>query len=307
MPKLILTRGIPASGKTTWAKAWLLEDPEHRARSNRDDIRAMLGFPPIGDHAQEQRVTKIQRQIVEHCLTEGYDVVVDDTNLRAKFVKDWLRFAAKLGAEVEFQDFPISLEEAMYRDAMREARKERYVTAEVIENFYNKLTPKGVLPPVPALDGADAPVTFAPYIPVADQGPYCILVDIDGTLAHMDDRRSPYDPTKYHLDRFDPVVAEVARTYAEKLSSKIIVMSGRDERYRAETEKWLWRYDFRYHKLYMRPAKDTRNDAVVKNELFEKYIAGKYNVDFVLDDRDRVVAMWRAKGLKVLQVAEGNF
>lgn len=307
MPKLILTRGIPASGKSTWAKAWLYESPTNRARVNRDNFRYLLGFEGVGTVEQEQEVTHWQREFVKRAVAAGKDVVVDDTNLRAKFVKEWLRFAAKLGVEVEFKDFPIGLQEAKIRDFLRGQAGERFVGEEVVENFYNKFTPKGVLPPMPELDGADAPVKFAPYVPVTDQGPYCILVDIDGTLAHMDDRRSPYDPTKYHLDRFDSIVAEVARTYAEKLSCKIIVMSGRDERYRAETEQWLWNYGFRYHKLYMRPAKDTRNDAVVKNELFEKHIAGKWNVDFVLDDRDRVVAMWRAKGLKVLQVAEGNF
>ena len=43
MPKIILCRGIQGSGKTTWAKSWVLEDPKHRIRFNNDDIRNMLG------------------------------------------------------------------------------------------------------------------------------------------------------------------------------------------------------------------------------------------------------------------------
>lgn len=43
MAKIILCRGIQGSGKTTWAKQWVLEDPEHRVRFNNDDIRNMLG------------------------------------------------------------------------------------------------------------------------------------------------------------------------------------------------------------------------------------------------------------------------
>lgn len=43
MNKIIICRGIPASGKSTWAKQWVLEDPEHRIRINQDDIRNMLG------------------------------------------------------------------------------------------------------------------------------------------------------------------------------------------------------------------------------------------------------------------------
>lgn len=57
----------------------------------------------------------------------------------------------------------------------------------------------------------------------------------------------------------------------------------------------------------MRPAGDTRNDAVIKEEIYQAEIAGKYNVEFVLDDRDRVVDKWRELGLKCLQVAKGAF
>ena len=40
--KIIVLQGIPASGKSTWARQWVSEDPEHRVRFNRDDIRNML-------------------------------------------------------------------------------------------------------------------------------------------------------------------------------------------------------------------------------------------------------------------------
>ena len=43
MKKIILTRGIPASGKSTWAKQEVLKDPEHSIRINRDDLRNMSG------------------------------------------------------------------------------------------------------------------------------------------------------------------------------------------------------------------------------------------------------------------------
>ena len=43
MPKIILTRGIQGSGKSTWAKKYIEEDPEHRVRWNNDDFKKMLG------------------------------------------------------------------------------------------------------------------------------------------------------------------------------------------------------------------------------------------------------------------------
>ena len=42
MPTLHLTRGIPGSGKSTFAKQWVQEDPEGRVRINRDDLRGMM-------------------------------------------------------------------------------------------------------------------------------------------------------------------------------------------------------------------------------------------------------------------------
>lgn len=57
----------------------------------------------------------------------------------------------------------------------------------------------------------------------------------------------------------------------------------------------------------MRPEGDERKDSIVKQEIYEKYIKDRYNVRFVLDDRNQVVDMWREVGLKVLQVAPGDF
>lgn len=125
--------------------------------------------------------------------------------------------------------------------------------------------------------------------------------------------RSPYDPTRYHEDEFDEVIAFIVNSwYYQKQDSgwgapAVIVLSGRDEKYKPETQTWLRKFDFEYDELYMRPEGDERNDAIVKDELFELYIAGKYNIDFVLDDRQRVVDMWRSKGIKCLQVAPGDF
>jgi predicted kinase len=307
--KLIMTRGIPASGKSTWAKQWVAEDPENRLRVNRDNLRWTLGIKTgIGTRAQEEEVTYWQREMVKRGFEQGKDVVLDDTNLRAKYAKDWMLLARAYGVEVEFQDFPISVEEANERDRQRSFQGQRFVGRAVIEDKYNRFTPNGKLPEPFVLNEEEVPqLKFEPYVPIGGENNRCIIVDIDGTLAHMEGR-SPYDPTLYHTDSYDVTVGDIAMTMAnDDTEVELIVMSGRDEQYRFETEKWLRDNYFEYDKLYMRPLGDTRNDAIVKNELFEKHIAGKYNVDFVLDDRDRVVAMWRAKGLKVLQVAEGAF
>jgi hypothetical protein len=87
----------------------------------------------------------------------------------------------------------------------------------------------------------------------------------------------------------------------------IILVSGRMEKNREVTETWLIKNLIHHTALFMRPTDDIRNDTIVKQEIYEREIKGKYNVLFVLDDRDRVVRMWRDQGLKCLQVAEGDF
>jgi hypothetical protein len=56
----------------------------------------------------------------------------------------------------------------------------------------------------------------------------------------------------------------------------------------------------------MREAGDKCKDAIVKKELYETHIVPHYTVQFVLDDRDQAVAMWRDLGLTCLQVADGS-
>lgn len=299
MSEMIILRGVPGSGKTTAAMKWLAEG-ENRGRVSRDDIRFSLFGKYWG--VDENLVTKVQDAQIEALLSAGKDVIVDATNLRARNVKALMQLAAKNDARIKFVDFPISYEDAIFRDAQRESRGERSVGEDVIKSFFDKFIRKGELPPIPVLD--EVGLKFKPYVLTLGL-PHCIIVDIDGTLAHMTDR-GPYDTSRYYTDELDETVALLVDTW-RLAGERVILMSGRSEEFRMVTEAWLMGHGVLYDELHMRPSGDVRNDAIVKDELFEKHIAGKYNVDFILDDRDRVVEMWRAKGLKCLQVAPGNF
>lgn len=131
--------------------------------------------------------------------------------------------------------------------------------------------------------------------------PTAIMVDIDGTLAHMVGR-SPYDYSKVHEDTLDEVIASITRHYKH-----VVVMSGRPEDCREATENWLRKHDIRFDALFMRKSGDKRPDNEIKWELYQEHVEPNYKIDFVLDDRNRVVKMWRENGLKCLQVAEGDF
>lgn len=85
---LIICRGIQGSGKSTWAKQWCHEDPEHRVRFNNDDIRNMLGDYWVPN--REKLVTEAKANMITFALIKGYDVVVDNMNLNPK-EDEWIR------------------------------------------------------------------------------------------------------------------------------------------------------------------------------------------------------------------------
>jgi uncharacterized HAD superfamily protein len=137
--------------------------------------------------------------------------------------------------------------------------------------------------------------------------PKAFMVDIDGTLAHMRDYRGPFDWHKVHLDDVDDTVADIVTNLWASKEYVVIVMSGRDAECFNETWKWLEDNGIPFDHLLMRSEKDMRKDNIVKAELFDAYVRDNFDVQFVLDDRDQVVEMWRAMGLTCLQVAPGNF
>jgi hydroxymethylpyrimidine pyrophosphatase-like HAD family hydrolase len=142
--------------------------------------------------------------------------------------------------------------------------------------------------------------------------PNAVICDIDGTLAHMNGR-SPYDPTKYHEDIKDDFVHRLFALLTSNGEIRIIV-SGRSDEYREVTEKWLEDNGVTYQFLFMRDhtrvdEKGNKvNDAIIKREIYENFIKDKFNVICTIDDRNRVVDMWRNElGLICLQVADGDF
>ena len=138
MNKLIITRGLPASGKSTWAKQWVLEDPEHRVRINQDDIRLMLGKYWVP--SREKLVQEIQFDAIIEALNREFDVVIDNTNLNNKVLDQFNRLIKTFeDYEIEYKDFfdtPLSV--CIERDKNRNLQ----VTEKVIRSFYNNYKDK---------------------------------------------------------------------------------------------------------------------------------------------------------------------
>lgn len=134
MSKVLIMRGLPASGKTTYAKE--LVKKEGYKRVNKDDIREMVDSS-IYSHDNERLVCEIRNAIIDLCLLDGKNVVVDDTNFNAKHIKD-IRDIAKLHeAPVEIKTIDTPIEECITRDMLRE----KSVGASVIKAMYDKYKP----------------------------------------------------------------------------------------------------------------------------------------------------------------------
>lgn len=298
---ILLVRGIPASGKSTYAKQYVKDNPEW-VRVSRDDIRRMLYVEPDHSWEQEKVVTELEKQAVESALKAGKSVIVDAMNLRSKYVREWMKVAERLGVALYSADFPITLDEAIERDAAREGVER--VGSEFITSTFNKFCKKdGTLKPPPKMRPEEK------YTPKEYSGtpgkPKAFLVDIDGTLAHNRGGRGWYDWNRVDEDDLDEVIADIVYRLSVDYSEnyKIIVMSGRDEVCREITERWLRKHGVYFDALFMRAEKDMRKDNIVKEELFNKYVRDNYDVKFVIDDRLKVVQMWQRMGLKVLNVA----
>ena len=133
------------------------------------------------------------------------------------------------------------------------------------------------------------------------------LVDIDGTLA-LRGSRDPHDAAAAGEDRPNAAVVLAVQALAGHTAVDAIVgITGRHESQRHMTLSWLDAQAIPCDRLYMRVDGDFRADDVVKEEIYRRDIAHRYNIVGVLDDRDRVVEMWRRLGLVCFQVADGDF
>jgi len=294
VPKIILTRGLPASGKTEWATRWVAENPTKRLNVNRDDLRKTLynsGKSPLS-YEQEQVITTAQQSIVKGALAKGFDVVVSDNNLASKYVREWYKCG-----DVEVKDFEAPLDELLRRDAQRADP----VGEQVIRDRWKRFTRNGKLPDLPP---KPEPVRGETYVPNRSL-PSAWLFDVDGTLAHIneDNPRDPYDGSRAHEDDVDRAVRRLAQRL-NKVGDRIVIMSGRDSTHQHITERWLDDHYIPYQEIHMRPEGDRRPDDVIKLELFNEHIRHRFNVLGVIDDRLRVVRMWHRIGVPLFRVGD---
>jgi predicted kinase len=326
-----MLRGLPASGKSTKRKE-LLADPSLQPimAVNKDDIRLSKGID-LGNFRREKEVKAEEERQITEVLESGVSLIVDNTHNSPKYLDRYKQMAKAYGYQFVLIDLShVPVEECIRRDALRTGRE--HVGEEVILKMYNDFyNPNGPpkLPSKPSKliskEGLKAkkerpepkprpePMKQDPALPKA------LIVDLDGTLA-MANGRSWYEYWKCTSDIvMEPIKEIMFGLLRSNVVSHIIFLTGREDSGRTAASLWLetqvgvdWNqipvfYQIPVFHLCMKATGDHRPDFETKRELFDNHVRDKFYVVAILEDRSKVVNMWREMGLTCLQVADGDY
>jgi len=283
---MIILKGLPACGKTTYAKEYIEKNP-NTMRVNRDSLRKMLFFSEFTPK-REKTVVSLGKEFVRLIAGNGYDVMIDDTNLNPEIEEMWKEIGESLKMEVEVYmvEEAISLERLIIRDA----RRDESVGSHVIKNmaFRYKMYGYGLTP--------------------------VIICDIDGTLCDITHRLHYVQGEQKDWDGFfsqmhkDTPRLEIINQVKKFINKgfEVVFVSGRNEKYREFTERWLLEHDLWAMRtiLLMRPEHDRRPDDLVKESIYQQYLANK-DVCLAIDDRPRILRVWEKHGIQVSDVGPG--
>lgn len=314
--KLILCRGIQGSGKSFWAKKWAEEDPEHRIRFNNDDIRNMMGKYWVP--SRENIIKDLKIEFAKSCMKNGWDIVVDNMNLNPKEVKFWedlvednnsyatgasgesptFHYKANYLYEIEFKDFWTPVDECIRRDKMRP----NPIGEEVIKQTWKRYRSFILQEQIKQLKER--------RLKQSGLKPKAIVLDMDATLCLNTTGRPFYGKGAAEGMLNDEPISEICELVwnLQRVGDcAIIIVSGREDtpEIREATETWLHNQDIWPTEVLLRSIGDYSKGEVVKRNLID-YVLSRYNVQFIIDDNNRCVKMYRDMGLTVLQPNEGS-
>lgn len=298
--KAIITVGVSASGKSTWANNFIEEQNALRNSDNqetwirieRDMVRREIqsskkifnGISGVNwkkwNWKWEHLVTERVWQDIFYAAEMKFNIIISDTNLNLVRRKELQSKLEQMGYFVETKEFPVTWEVACERDSQRE----NGVGYSVLANQFKQWNSE-----------------FVQQYCGTPNKPKTVVCDIDGTLAHMKNR-GPYEWNKVGEDTVDENVLSLLLLLSKNY--KIVFLSGRDGCCYTETDQWIKKHFPMQYELFMRTEGDSRRDDIVKEELFWNRVADNYDVKFVFDDRPQMCRKWRAMNIKTFQVAD---
>ena len=293
--------GAPGSGKSTFAR-YFLRTEENWMRLCRDDFRAMQFATGNQANYEESLITEMIDTAVEMLFSKRVNVLLDATHCRKEYIDHCIeRFNNQ--ADISFKLFDVDMAILIERCEKRFQTTGKFISKSTIKKFVEELE---VLKK--EFDFAPRPkMNLQETVALQDSGlPKAILCDLDGTLSLLRDRQ-PYDAAYCDEDELNAPVANLLRSYHNN-GTQILLISGREDRFYHPTLRFLEKHAIPYHQLWMRKTGDYRKDSIIKREIFDAEIAGKYFIEFVLDDRNQVVELWRKElHFPCFQVNYGNF
>lgn len=290
--KFIVARGLSFSGKTHWARQ-KAKELGNCVVITKDDIRKDMGADLVkGIRVKEGKVIEKRNELILDALSKGKNIISADTNMQTRVdhianmrALVYPKFRDEYDFEIkDFTDIPI---EILLERAEKTDRPEG-------KDYWKKVI----------MEQKD--MWVKPPIVVQDVSlPKCVISDHDGTICHVSPNRSPYDGTYSCEDTQNEIVCEYLALMKAK-GYTIFILSGLEDKYMEQRKNWLHANGVDYDYLYMRKAGDSRKDAIIKNEIFEEYIAGKFFIHSILDDRPSMVRYWVDKGYSQRLLTIGN-
>lgn len=277
-----MTRGLPASFKSSWAKdraeklGWV--------RVSLDDLRDSVygGWKP----RREKYILNLRDAMIRSGIEQDKTVVVDATNLHPKHERRLRALAEELGVPFEIEDSFLQKTPMECIEADLHRGKDA-VGSKVIWDMYTKyLRPKA---PASLKEKSDKR--------------RALLVDLDGSLCQNVSGRSYYDMTRVGEDKPNPLVAflvdcvnEAGGYYAD-----VLFITGRTEDGREATEKWLKDNCLEGKGLFMREIGDKRKDNIVKRELIEQKILPNWEILGAIDNSLNCCLEYYTLGIETLK------
>lgn len=300
MLKVILAKGIPASSKSTWAKALMAEEPGKWKRINFDELRETFDAGKYSKE-NEEMIKKVRDLAVKECLLQGLNCVIDNTNIKDKGrnFKHICNLVRQMNIDVVVEEKPffVGLYEAIARDAARPKPVGEQVIKEMFDaSGGNKF--QFYVGQVKEFSKREMKVVQDKNLPKA------VIFDLDGTCCDISHRSSPYAAEQCLNDSPHEHTINIANMYFEK-GYHIIFCSGREQKFEELTREWLNKFiPFKHYDLFMRPVGNTEKDYVVKENIFNECIKDKYYVEAVFDDRKQMKSLWWRLGLNIFGVGD---